>query len=407
MSKIINVSNRLPITIVKDDQRYTFKESSGGLKSGLEGVKETIDFLWIGWPGLAVEKSMEKPLEQEIKDKLGYLPVFMSEELADLYYTKYSNGILWPVLHNFIFDCDYQEKYFNAYVKVNELFAKKVLEVLEEDDFVWIHDYHLMLLPKLIREKTKKSVTIAFFLHTNWPSPEIFRIIPQAKQICDSLLYADLVGFHLLKYKSNFTHTCEDLLNTKVHDVIYYKGHMVKIRNLVLGIQPNKIFDTIDSEKTKIDMAKIAEKYKGKKLIIGVDRIDYIKGLDLKFKAYDLFLENNKEAVIFEQIAIPSREDISTYKNYEIRISTACNSINDKHGRVVEYRHESVDFNYLVALYRSADVCIISSLVDGLNLVAFEYIAAQRDRSGVLLLSKFAGCSSVFNTPMQFNPMDC
>ncbi|CAF0848880.1 unnamed protein product [Adineta steineri] len=264
-----------------------------------------------------------------------------------------------------------------------------------------------MLLPKLIREKTKKSVTIAFFLHTNWPSPEIFRIIPQAKQICDSLLYADLVGFHLLKYKSNFTHTCEDLLNTKVHDVIYYKGHMVKIRNLVLGIQPNKIFDTIDSEKTKIDMAKIAEKYKGKKLIIGVDRIDYIKGLDLKFKAYDLFLENNKEAVIFEQIAIPSREDISTYKNYEIRISTACNSINDKHGRVVEYRHESVDFNYLVALYRSADVCIISSLVDGLNLVAFEYIAAQRDRSGVLLLSKFAGCSSVFNTPMQFNPMDC
>ncbi|CAF1526376.1 unnamed protein product, partial [Adineta steineri] len=149
MSKIINVSNRLPITIVKDDQRYTFKESSGGLKSGLEGVKETIDFLWIGWPGLAVEKSMEKPLEQEIKDKLGYLPVFMSEELADLYYTKYSNGILWPVLHNFIFDCDYQEKYFNAYVKVNELFAKKVLEVLEEDDFVWIHDYHLMLLPKL------------------------------------------------------------------------------------------------------------------------------------------------------------------------------------------------------------------------------------------------------------------
>ena len=182
---------------------------------------------------------------------------------------------------------------------------------------------------------------------------------------------------------------------------------MVKVRNLVFGIQPNTIFDALNSEKTNYEMKRIAEKYKGKKLIIGVDRVDYIKGLDLKFKAYDLFLENNEQDVIFEQIAVPSRGNIPTYKNYELRIASLCASINDKHGRVIEYRHESVDFNYLVALYRMADICIISSLVDGLNLVAFEYVVAQNGLGGVLLLSKFAGCSSILQTPMQFNPMDC
>ena len=172
MSKIINVSNRLPITIVKNDHWYTCKPSNGGLKSGLESVKQTVDFLWIGWPGLEVNKSAEKQLEEEIFEKFGCLPVFMSAELADLYYDKYSNETLWPLLHNFISECDYQKSYFDAYIKANELFAEKVLDIVEEDDFVWIHDYHLMLLPKIIREKSMKMIKIAFFLHTNWPSPE-------------------------------------------------------------------------------------------------------------------------------------------------------------------------------------------------------------------------------------------
>ncbi|UJR37618.1 hypothetical protein I4U23_030315 [Adineta vaga] len=376
MGKIINVSNRLPVTIAKSNHLYAFKPSSGGLKSCLESVRETVQFLWIGWPRLEVDKSAEKQVEEESNENFECLPAYLTAELANLYYEKYCNGTIWPILHEFISESEYRETYFEAYVKANELFANKILETIEDGDTIWIHDYHLMLLPKLIRMKCRKSIKTAFFLHMCWPYHETFRMVPHWEQI----------------YKKNFLNTCYELLNIKPLDIIHHKGRMVQIRNSIFSIQPKTIYNSLETDRTKYEMNRIAEKY---------------NGLDLKFKVYDIFLENSDNNVIFEQIAVPSRENISIYKDYESRVASLCTSLNEKHGRVIEYRHESVDFHYLVALYRSADICIVSLLADGLNLVAFEYIAAQKDHSGVLLLSKFAGCSSIFRTPMQFNPVNC
>lgn len=233
-------------------------------------------------------------------------------------------------------------------------------------------------------------------------------MIPQATEICHSLLHADLVAFHIDRYKQNFISSCEELLNIKMNeDNISYLGRPIKIRAIPFGIDPQKFFDGLDSPETLQYLEQLNEKYKGKTLIIGVDRIDYIKGIEHKLRGLEIFLEScEKGDVVFEQIGVPSREIIDNYKNYEKNVSQKCDEINERFGPVVVYRHHEVDFNYLVALYRRADACVVSSMSDGMNLVSFEYVAAQRNGHGLLLLSKFAGCCSLFNTPLLINPID-
>ncbi|MCJ1399310.1 Trehalose-6-P synthase/phosphatase complex synthase subunit [Xylographa trunciseda] len=414
--RLLLVSNRLPITIKRsEDGSYDFSMSSGGLVSGLSGLSKSTTFQWYGWPGLEVPEKEAGPLTERLKDEYNAVPVFIDDELADLHYNGFSNSILWPLFHYHPGEITFDESAWNAYEQANRLFAKAIASEVQDGDLVWVHDYHLMLLPAMLREEignTKANVKIGFFLHTPFPSSEIYRILPVRNEILLGVLHCDLIGFHTYDYARHFLSSCSRILGlATTPNGVEFQGKVVSVGAFPIGIDPDKFTEGLKKPKVQERIATLERKFQGVKLIVGVDRLDYIKGVPQKLHALEVFLTEHPEwvgKVVLVQVAVPSRQDVEEYQNLRAVVNELVGRINGKFGTVefmpIHFMHKSVNFDELIALYAVSDACLVSSTRDGMNLVSYEYIACQKKRHGVMILSEFTGAAQSLNGSLIVNP---
>ncbi|KHN97185.1 trehalose-6-phosphate synthase 1 [Metarhizium album ARSEF 1941] len=414
--RLLLLSNRLPITIKRsDDGRYTFSMSSGGLVTGLSGLSKTTSFQWYGWPGLEVPDTEVADMKQRLKDAYGAHPVFIDDELADRHYNGFSNSILWPLFHYHPGEITFDESAWAAYQEVNRLFAQTVIKDVQDGDLIWVHDYHLMLLPQMLREeisKTNNKVKIGFFLHTPFPSSEIYRILPVREALLRGLLDCDLIGFHTYDYARHFLSSCSRILGTHTTpNGVDWNGRFVTIGAFPIGIDPDKFVEGLGKPAVQDRIATLTRKFEGVKLIVGVDRLDYIKGVPQKLHALEVFLTEHPEwigKIVLVQVAVPSRQDVEEYQNLRAVVNELVGRINGKFGTIefmpIHFLHQSVSFDELTALYAVSDVCLVSSTRDGMNLVSYEYIATQQARHGVMILSEFTGAAQSLNGSIIVNP---
>ncbi|KAI9357608.1 glycosyltransferase family 20-domain-containing protein [Zopfochytrium polystomum] len=435
-SRLIVVSNRLPITITKnaaspvttlpangsaattakpttngtadsatsDPSPWSYAMSSGGLVSALSGMGNAVSFQWFGWPGLEVSPEDQATVRKDLMEKYAAVPVFISDEIADMHYNGFSNSILWPLFHYHPGEINFQEDHWDAYQQANLAFAQVLEKEVKDGDLVWIHDYHLMLLPKLLRERLsdRPNVKIGFFLHTPFPSSEIYRILPVRKQVLMGLLQCDLVGFHTYDYARHFLSSCTRILGLyTLPNGVEFEGRLVHVGTFPIGIDPDKFTKGVQSERIQARIARLEKRFAGLKVFVGVDRLDYIKGVPQKLHAFELFLTKHPEwveRVVLIQVAVPSRQDVEEYQHLRTVVNELVGRINGRFGTV------DVNFEELVALYSIADACVVSSTRDGMNLVSYEYIACQQKRHGVLILSEFAGAAQSLNGSIIVNP---
>ncbi|OJJ46943.1 hypothetical protein ASPZODRAFT_151534 [Penicilliopsis zonata CBS 506.65] len=416
-SRLLLVSNRLPITIRRSEGgKYEFSMSSGGLVTGLSGLSKTTTFQWYGWPGLEVPEDEVEIVQQRLNDEFNATAVFIDDKLADRHYNGFSNSILWPLLHYHPGEIVFDEGVWDAYREANQLFAKTIAEEARDGDLIWVHDYHLMLLPQLLREELqsagKKNIRIGFFLHTPFPSSEIYRILPVRGQLLRGVLHCDLIGFHTYDYARHFLSSCAHILGlVTTPSSVKFEGRSVTVGAFPIGIDPDKFTEGLKNPKVQNRIASLESKFQGMKLMVSVDRLDYIKGIPQKLHALEVFLANHPEwvgKVVLVQVAVPSRQDVEEYQNLRAVVNELVGRINGKFGTVdympIHFMHKSVSFDELIALYAVSDACVVSSTRDGMNLVSFEYIATQQNRNGVLIMSEFAGAAQSLNGSIVVNP---
>ncbi|KAG0361723.1 Trehalose-6-P synthase/phosphatase complex synthase subunit [Gamsiella multidivaricata] len=420
--RLLVVSNRLPVTITKDDAgNYQYKMSSGGLVSALSGLKRMMKFTWIGWPGIDIPEAERAQVQKELLEKYSCMPVFIDDEIADMHYNGFSNSILWPLFHYHPGEISFNEDDWGAYQQANSLFAKAITEIVRDGDLVWVQDYHLMLLPKLLRQEVEqqrqnnepvKNIKIGFFLHTPFPSSEVYRILPVRKEILLGVLNSDLIGFHTYDYARHFLSSCTRILGlSTMPNGVDFEGRYAHVGTFPIGIDPEKFADGLKESAVINRIQSLREKFKGVKLIVGVDRLDYIKGVPQKLHALEVFLSEHPEwigKVVLVQVAVPSRQDVEEYQNLRAVVNELVGRINGMYGTIefqpIHFLHKSVNFEELVALYAVSDVCLISSTRDGMNLVSYEYICCQQENHGVMILSEFAGAAQSLNGSIIVNP---
>lgn len=406
MERVINVSNRLPIKVGAQ-----LTKSSGGLVSALEGIRDRYDLHWIGWTGAEIEASQRQQVTQRLSDEYGAVPVFMTEHEAESYYLGFSNASIWPLLHYMQSYADYQDDWFDTYVAINERFAEAVLSCAKDGDMVWVHDYHLMLLPSMLKQ-ANTSLRVGFFLHTPFPSYEVFRCHPRREALIRGLIGADLIGFHTFGYLRHFRSAVMRLLELESDiDVIAHDGRETRIGVYPIGINGPGFKQMLDSDQYREQLASYKKLYEDKRLVLNVERMDYTKGIPRKLAAIEEFLESHpdlRESTTFVIIAVPSRQGVDRYQKLIEEVELAIGRINGRYSTVtntpIHFIHGSVAFHELCALYTRADVAMVTPLIDGMNLVAKEYIACQGDDPGVLILSEFAGAAQELFSATQVNP---
>ncbi|QIW95983.1 hypothetical protein AMS68_001501 [Peltaster fructicola] len=414
--RLLLISNRLPITIKRSEEgNYDFTMSSGGLVSGLAGLTKTVQFKWYGWPGTAPPENEIDLVKTRLVEEYNAVPIFMDEELSDRHYNGFSNSILWPLFHYHPSEITFDESAWEGYVEANKLFAKAVAEDVEDNDLVWVHDYHLMLFPAMLREEIankKKNVKIGFFLHTPFPSSEIYRILPVRSTILEGVLHCDLIGFHTYDYARHFLSSCARILGlATTPNGVEFQGKLVSVGAFPIGIDPERFAEGFEKPNVVERIQTLERKFDNIKIIVGVDRLDYIKGVPQKLHALEVFLTEHPEwigKVVLVQVAVPSRQDVEEYQNLRAVVNELVGRINGKFGTIeftpIHFLHKSVSLDELIALYAVSDVCLVSSTRDGMNLVSYEYIACQEKRHGVLILSEFAGAAQSLHGSLIVNP---
>tara|TARA_Y100000768_G_scaffold305235_1_gene239151 strand:- start:4880 stop:7075 length:2196 start_codon:yes stop_codon:yes gene_type:complete len=424
MAKNIIVSNRLPVQITKLENSYVFNTTSGGLATGMNSIHQGKNSLWIGWPGIAsdsIDDDSYIPLINSLK-KLNFSPVSLSKKEIDDFYYGLPNKCIWPLFHYFIELSKFDEKYWDSYVEVNKKFSEIVISNIEKGDIVWIHDYQLLLCPKMIKDK-RPDVTIGFFLHIPFPSFEIFRIFPWRVQLIEGILGADLVGFHTYDYQRHFLSSVKRILKYEVSfNKVSLPLREVTVNTFPMGIDYNKFHnaakDHMDQKiKEKSELKKQLELHKKGddegKLILSIDRLDYTKGVINRIKAFDVFLTKHqeyREKVRLVMLTVPSRSDVPEYKKLKKETDEIVGRINGKHATVnwtpIWYYYRAMDFEDLIDLYMTSDIAMISPVRDGMNLVAKEFIATRVNLDGVLILSEMAGASKELFEALLVNPFD-
>lgn len=423
MSRLIIVSNRLPFSVERNGDNFTLRQSSGGLVSALKSyleknnqdTKKFKEHIWIG----SVDFSPQ--IWKKVKDKkirssnFRVEPIYIEPDTYDNYYNGFSNSTLWPLFHYFPFLAEYDKEYFEAYIKVNFLFAEKILSFAKKDDIIWIHDYQLMLVPQILRKK-RGELTIGFFLHIPFPSYEIFRLLPTAWKtaVLQGMLGADLIGFHTHDYVQHFIQSARMTLKVDSQfNTIQYGRRLIKTDLFPIGIDYEKFQDANANEEVRKLKDLVVEKLKYSKIIFSVDRLDYSKGLMFRLQGFEEFLERFpqwREKVIFALNIVPSRDVIPAYykrkRDIEEKISTINGKFSTFHWQPINYRYNHLSFNELSAFYKAADVALITPLRDGMNLVAKEFVASRTEKTGVLILSELTGAASELNEAILVNPTD-
>lgn len=415
-NKVLVVSNRLPVTITrKPGGLYDYSMSSGGLVTALQGLKKSTEFQWLGWPGLEIPQDEQEKVNDDLMTKFNCTAIFLSDTIADLHYNGFSNSILWPLFHYHPGEMNFDETAWAAYIEANKQFASAIASQVNDNDLVWVHDYHLMLLPQMLREltKNKSNVRIGFFLHTPFPSSEIYRILPVRKEILLGVLSCNLIGFHTYDYARHFLSSVSRIVSDvkTVPNGIEYEGHSISVGAFPIGIDVDKFTEGVKQPNVVSRIEQLKKKFGDTQVIVGVDRLDYIKGVPQKLHAFEVFLTENPEwigKVVLVQVAVPSRGDVEEYQSLRATVNELVGRINGKFGTVefvpIHYLHKSVPFEELISLYYISDVCLVSSTRDGMNLVSYEYIACQEENKGSLILSEFAGAAQSLNGAIIVNP---
>ena len=403
MPRLVIVSNRISVSVTKHAGTIRLTDSIGGLATGLTSLAHCYDLFWIGWPGITSEKLNEQD-KKEIATKLAqknYHPVLLSKKQIEQYYEGFSNKTIWPLFHSFPLYAVYEDRYWQTYRQVNEVFCEAVVKNLRPNDSIWVHDYQLMLLPRLIREKLPDA-EIAFFLHIPFPSFELFRLLPWRTDILNGLLGADLIGFHTYDYARHFLNSAARLVGAE-HSMgsLTIGNRVLKVDTFPMGIDYQKYARAVADAKVRQNLAAIRKKVGDRKIILSVDRLDYTKGIIQRLEAFDLFLSQNpryKGNVTLILLAVPSRTGIGDYMDLRQHLESLVGRINGEHGSIgwvpVWYLYRAVPFERLVALYSLADVALVTPLRDGMNLIAKEFVATKTDGKGVLILSEMAGAAS-------------
>uniref|UniRef100_A0A7S1KSR2 Alpha,alpha-trehalose-phosphate synthase (UDP-forming) n=1 Tax=Percolomonas cosmopolitus TaxID=63605 RepID=A0A7S1KSR2_9EUKA len=415
MSLII-ASNRLPANFSVDPNgEMTYSRSSGGLVTALTALGKP--FKWIGSLPKPDTEEIEETVKEKFQNKLSCFPIFLEKKLEEEYYNGFSNGVLWPLFHYMVEkEIEFHKSFYFAYREVNEIFAAKIAEAYQEGDTVWIHDYHLCLVPEILR-KQFPDMSIGFFLHIPFPSSEIYRALPVREHLLKGLLGADMIAFHTYDFARHFLSSCSRILGLETtQQGVYFNGRMRYVKTLPIGIDPQKFQEEVKSAQCQAKIVEFRQQYKNKKIILGIDRVDYSKGIPLKFSAFEQFLKDHPDMakeVVLVQVGVPSRTDVKEYKKLIKEINTQVGRIQSNFGSVdsfgpLLYINKSVEFTTLSALYTIADACIISSIRDGMNLVSSEYVACQEEgkKNGVLILSEFAGASRSLCGSLIVNPFD-
>ncbi|WP_373513069.1 bifunctional alpha,alpha-trehalose-phosphate synthase (UDP-forming)/trehalose-phosphatase [Persicitalea sp.] len=418
--RLIIVAYRLPFKIIKNGSGTSLFQNSGGLVSAVlslaQGATNTsFEFedkiQWIGYTDNTAEELEGVTLEN---DNFKAHPVFISQELNDNYYEGFCNDLIWPLFHYFPTLAKFENEFFEAYQKANLLFYEAMVDVIQPDDVIWIHDYQLMMLPDLIRQKFPNN-KIGFFFHIPFPSYEIFRLLPSIWRdaIIDGIMGADVVGFHTNDYVEYFLKAVRMVIGqgNRMH-YVNLNNRLVKVDAFPISIDYQKFNDAFDDPKVS-KARQEARVPLMEKVIFSVDRLDYSKGLLNRLKGYERFLEQYEEwhgRVSFVMMVVPSRDQIEQYQQMKSEIDQMVGRIGAQYGRInwqpIIYQYRSMPFEELVGLYTASDVALITPVRDGMNLVCKEYVASRKDEQGVLVLSEMAGAAAELGEALIINPTD-
>jgi trehalose 6-phosphate synthase/phosphatase len=405
--RLITVSNRLPVEIKHRAGQSRLSRSAGGLATALDSIWRYCHGIWVGWAGAVDSQHAQNLLEKAARGRTNsFKAVPLSRDEVSKFYSGFANEIIWPLFHDMPSRCDFDPEYWEVYQRVNRRFAQATAEAANAKDLIWVHDYHLMLMGRYLRE-TRSAATVGFFLHIPFPAPDIFEKLPWRKPVLRALLQYDLVGFQTDRDRYNFLSCVERILPeaTSVRDEPYTKV-MLESRRTRIGAFPiSTSFEEFANHAASHDVEAAAHQFRhelgNKFLVLGVDRMDYTKGIPERLKAFRILLRRFPELrhrVTLLQVVVPSREEIPNYKELRREVELLVSQINGEFtesGWVpIHYMHRSLTRKQLVTYYRAADIALITSLKDGMNLVAKEFCAAQVDESGVVVISEFTGAAA-------------
>lgn len=408
--KLILVSNRGPYTVKKTSGTVRVERAVGGLVAALEPVARSLPTVWITWAGSVVGETGRELLET---DDFRWERVHLTEEEVDNYYSGFANAVIWPLCHYFVEKCRFERSYWDAYQWVNRKFALQAHKHTTQNSLIWVHDYHLALVPHYLR--SYGATNIGFFWHIPFPPPDVFDILPWSRELLRGLLDSDVIGFHVYQYVANFLRCAETLLNLTVdydRGTIQYQGRTVQVVAIPIGVD-YAAYGTLGQNRDVLKAAaEIRAKVGTETLALAVDRLDYSKGVLERLDAMERFWEKHEAyrgRFSLIQIAAPTRSDIPAYRNLRHQVEKAVGRINGLFGREdwlpVYYYYRSFSQQELAAYYLAADVLLVTPLRDGLNLVAKEYVATRRN-DGVLVLSRFAGVAEELREAVLVNPYD-
>ena len=410
--RVLIVSNRLPVKITEKDGVKLYQSSEGGLATGLGSIYKQANNLWIGWPGALVEvPDREKVITDLGKDNL--YPIFLNQIEINDYYEGFSNETLWPLFHYFPSYSNFNPQHWDCYKAVNQKFADAILKFATKDDIIWIHDYQLMLLPEMIR-KALPEVSIGFFNHIPFPSYEIFRLLPWRKEILKGVSGADVIGFHTYDDVRHFISTITRVTNvTAMANELIIGNRKVTIDAFPISIDYKKYRQLAESNTTRRNERKLKQLVNHNKLLISIDRLDYSKGIINRLQAYDILLQRHPELrskITLIHLVVPSRDNVPKYKELKEEMNRLISDINGRYStfgwQPIQHFYRSFPLPLLSALYKTADVALVTPLRDGMNLVSKEYIASKIDHKGVLILSEMAGASRELSDALIINPTD-
>lgn len=418
--RIVIVSNRLPVTLEIHEDTITYEPSSGGLVTGLQSFLQNkasnttnYKFIWIGWPGCSIPENKKDEVVQKLYKEYDCIPVFIDESMIDKFYYGFCNKTIWPLFHYFQPYTEYNEENWLNYVKVNKLFHEVVSNNLHPEDSIWIHDYQLMLLPRMLRE-TLYDARIGFFLHIPFPAFELYRLLPRVwrENILLGLLGSDIIGFHTHNYVQYFLNCVLRILGIDhTTGKITYDNRLIDVGSFPMGIDFNKFNSFAKTKQSQEEKEKIKESAAHKKIILSLDRLDYTKGILERLHGFEMFLEKNKQwhgKIVLMMIIVPSRVSVDSYQLTKKQLDEEIGRINGKFTVLdwtpIVYQYKSISFESLVSLYGAADIALVTPLRDGMNLIAKEYLASKADLTGVLILSEMAGAAKELTEALLINP---
>jgi len=406
--RVLIASNRLPVVFEAQDGACVARPAAGGLATGLRAVHDRGDSLWIGSCDQGERLRGDASWEAELR-KHRILPVVLDAEMERRYYDGVCNGVLWPLLHYQTERIPHAGGDWSAYHAVNEQFADAIAGEYRQGDLIWVHDYHLLLLPRMLRRRLPDA-PIGFFLHVPFPAADTFRILPWRREVLDGLLGADVLGFHTESYATHFLDAVRTVTRRDERSVAARERGRVHVAVYPMGIDAAS-FSSLAADPAVDRECDLLRGDRGCRLLLGVDRLDYTKGIPRRLLAYDRLLRDDpslRGRVRLVQVAVPSRERVPSYQRLKCEIEEIVGRINGEHGTVdwtpIRYVHQSISQNQLVALYRAADVMLVTPLRDGMNLVAKEFVASRIDDDGVLVLSEFAGAADQLTDAVAVNP---